>query len=281
MKPTSSISRALKASLVTASILFLVACSGTTFLYNRLGTIIPWYVDRYVDLTRDQKSFLKEELKPFLAWHRQEELPFYLELLQFIEMKVQQPLTQADVREIYDRSSLIFDHLNVESTKWSIALGEKLSDEQIEEFLEKLQEDQAEYEEKYLPRTDEEYREENVEEIVDSFENFLGRLTEEQRVLVAMGAAQLQRWDSLWLSNRQQWLDDLTELLEREPGWQQRAMAMVDRQDENFSEEYNTVYEHNIDVMCGLIAEVNNVRTPKQERKALRKLAGYKEDLET
>ncbi len=267
--------------LAMVAVLLLTSCSGTTFLYNRLGYIIPWYVERYVDLDRQQKAFLKGELEPFLAWHRNIELPYYLELLSYVETTTQQPLTQESVRELYDRTSVIFDRLNAESVTWSIALGEKLDDEQLDEFMENLREKQLEYEEEYLPRSDEDYLQENIEEIIESFESFLGKLTKEQRATVAIEAPRLQRWDRLWLENRQQWLDDLAELLRREPGWQQRTLDMVAMQDKNFSEEYNAVFEHNIDVICALVAEVGNLRTEKQDRKARRKLAGYIEDVQT
>ena len=46
-------------------LLMLTGCSGTTFVYNRLDFLIPWYVGKYVDLTRLQKQLLDEQLDPF------------------------------------------------------------------------------------------------------------------------------------------------------------------------------------------------------------------------
>jgi hypothetical protein len=37
---------------------FLSACSSTTFFYNRLDIILPWYLERYVDLDREQSRSL-------------------------------------------------------------------------------------------------------------------------------------------------------------------------------------------------------------------------------
>ena len=65
----------MRKSLLAALLLTLVGCSSTTFVYNRLNLIIPWYVGKYVDLSRDQKKVLDAELQPFLQWHRHEELP--------------------------------------------------------------------------------------------------------------------------------------------------------------------------------------------------------------
>ena len=54
--------------------LAITACSGTTFVYNRLDTILP-HVDDYVDLDSPQRQLLDQTLQPFLRWHRQQELP--------------------------------------------------------------------------------------------------------------------------------------------------------------------------------------------------------------
>ena len=52
---------------VIACLLCLAACSSTTFVYNRLDTILPWYVDDYVELNREQDKYLDGLLTPFLA----------------------------------------------------------------------------------------------------------------------------------------------------------------------------------------------------------------------
>ena len=71
----------------------LIACSGTTFVYNRLDTILPWYVDDYVDLNGRQQDQLDEILEPFLRWHRQQELPQYVALLNEVDTTLDRPVT--------------------------------------------------------------------------------------------------------------------------------------------------------------------------------------------
>jgi hypothetical protein len=43
--------RACKTFLVL-TLFLLSGCSSTTFFYNRLDFILPWYLDKYVDLNR-------------------------------------------------------------------------------------------------------------------------------------------------------------------------------------------------------------------------------------
>ena len=39
-----------------ATLLCLGACSGTTFVYNQLDNILPWYIDDYVNLDGSQEQ---------------------------------------------------------------------------------------------------------------------------------------------------------------------------------------------------------------------------------
>ena len=60
---------------LAALLLTQVGCSSTSFFYNRLDTLINWYVDDYVTLTRDQRAEFENQLNELLTWHRREELP--------------------------------------------------------------------------------------------------------------------------------------------------------------------------------------------------------------
>ena len=73
----------------------LVACS-TSFAYNRLDWLIVWYANDYVDLSREQKGFLKARLEPVLEWHRHEELLTCIDLLDRIEKDLAERHAPAD-----------------------------------------------------------------------------------------------------------------------------------------------------------------------------------------
>ena len=88
-----------KYALIIA-LLLLTACSSTTFVYNRLDFLLPWYLNDYVDLDRSQKDDLDELLYPFLQWHRSEELPQYLKILDQIEQSLDRTMRPEDVADI-------------------------------------------------------------------------------------------------------------------------------------------------------------------------------------
>jgi hypothetical protein len=262
--------------------LFVVsACSSTTYVYNRLDFLLPWYMDDYVDLDAEQEAYLDELLVPFLAWHRAHELPVYLTALNRIEDSLNQPVTAAVVGTIVTEFELAWLRLQSEGLERLLDLGASLSDEQIAAFLEALWEQQREFEEEYLERDEEEFFEDNADNTRDTFHDYLGKLSDDQKQWVRDGSRRLLRSDQVWLKERAQWLTELGILLTREPGWQERVRVAVSAKNNTMTPEYQRIYEHNMDAIYQLAAQVLNARCERQSRHLRGKLADVREDLET
>lgn len=270
----------LKICLISI-LLLCSACSSTTFVYNRLDFLIPWYLDDYVELNRTQEHALDELLIPFLHWHRTQELPRYLEIIELIETSLDQPLSQKDIVEVSLSAETAFLRVEREALEWLMALGEDLSDEQIDEFIEALEEQQTEYEEKYLDRDLDEYYDDAYDNLRDNFQDYLGRLDSEQKELLKSTSASLHRADLIWLEERTSWVANLKQTLRREPGWQQQLQDTLDTREQNQSESYRLVYAHNLNQVQLLAVEVLNGRSDKQDRRLRKKLKNFREDLLT
>jgi hypothetical protein len=256
----------------------LTACSNT-FIYNQLDWLIPWYVDDYVDLTRDQKQSLKLRVDALLRWHRGDELASYIAILDRIEADLGGPLTAEDVEAWANLTLAAYERIEARILPVAFELGGKLSDEQMAEFIANLERGQRELEEEYLERSDEEYVEEAWESLADNLDDFLGRLTPEQNALIETAASSLMRFDAAWLEERARWLETLSDLLKREPGWQEAVMGALDARDRNRTEAYRSAYAHNAVIINDTIAQVLNVRTEKQTRRLQGELDDFRRDL--
>jgi len=268
-----------RATLATLLIL-LSGCSSTTFLYNRLDFIVPWYVQKYVDLDRVQTQSLKEMLQPFLAWHRTRELPAYLALLDDVEALLKTEVSSEALRTILLDAEAAWLRTEDKGLDWLIGLGEQLSSEQINEFITELRDKQKEYEEEYLDRSEEEYREDAYDNLMDSTQDYLGRLDALQREVYRDAAEQLLRSDAIWLRERAVWLDRLENILRREPGWQQVLRDSLVNREQSRSAEYRETYEHNLQVVLNAVAAVLNSRDQKQDRRLHGKVNDLREDLQ-
>ncbi len=66
----------------------LQACSTVKITYNQAHELAYWYLDGYVDFNASQSLLLKEELAKLQTWHRQTQLPGYIETLQKLKQKM-------------------------------------------------------------------------------------------------------------------------------------------------------------------------------------------------
>jgi cation transport regulator ChaC len=260
--------------------LLLSACSSTTFIYNRLDFILPWYLDDYAQLNSEQDIYLEELISPFLAWHRSEELPRYLLILEQIDSSLERQLGPDDVADIAAQLEAAWYRLEGEALDWLLDLGAELSDEQVQDFLEELQEQQSEYEKKYLKRPEEDFREDSYDSLLDSMQDYLGRLDSKQRAVLREASEGLMRSDLTWLTERAAWLQRLGVMMQREPGWQQRIRDASAAKNETVSAEYLRIYEHNTRLIYRAVADTLNSRSSKQDGRLRGKLDALREDLQ-
>lgn len=260
-------------------LLFVASCT-SALVYNRLDWLIPWYVNAYVDLTGEQRESLREQLTPLLQWHRREELASYQQLLQKIEAELEDPVTASQLQSWADE--LLQAVARTEETMLDLALefGATISAEQMEEFIQSLYENQDEYEEEFLARTDEEYFKENTEHLQNLLKRFLGRLNAAQTKQLRQGVHSLKRFDALWLEDRRQWLQQLEPLLQRKPGWQEEVRTAHRQRNDRRPAEYQQVLDHNTGLISQVMADILNSRTAKQRSNTRRELQDLQNTLQ-
>lgn len=260
-------------------LLALAGCSSTRFFYNRLDFLVPWHLRDYVSLDREQRELLDRELAGFLDWHRQEELPRYHQLLGQVRERLNDGFTLEDAEYLTEETRRALDRLQWRSLEWMLPLGESLADDQVAEFIAALHEQQSEYQEKYLERDDQQYRDDACERLDDNVRRFVGRLERAQKARLHAACGELLRSDHLWLASRAAWIEDLEDLLQREPGWQQRLRDRLDTRDERLPEGYREAWIHNLRVMQVAVVEVIGQRSERQDRHLARELDRLQADL--
>jgi len=270
--------RRLRLLPLLACVVLLAACSTTTFLYNRLDFLVPWYVDDYVALSPEQDRELERLLQPFLQWHRYQELPRYAALLAQVDDMLDAPLTLANAEVLSREVEIASDRIQTRSLDWLLPMGAELSDDQVAELIDNLREKQQELEDEYLERDLAEYREDTYERLLENCQDYLGRLDPAQREILEAAVAELQRFDGLWLEERSRWTVHLEGLLQREPDWQQAVREAVAERWQSSSEEYRATYQHNLRTIQGALVAVVDTRSERQDRRLRRKLGNLRED---
>ena len=262
------------------SLIFLVGCSSTTFIYNRIDFLLPWYLESYVDLNQEQRQKLNELLEPFFEWHREEELPKYVKIIEDFESILDEKIELASIEAITHEVEQSWFRLEDNMIAWVIPMTRELSNEQITEFLQTMQAKTAQNENKYLSRNLQTYQNDNYKRIRKNLRRFIGGMNKDQLDLIDIASKEMIRVDGQWIDNRKALIENLKLILKRGDGWE-LDLENITHRDDKVASNYRRTYSHNIEVNERLFVEILNSRTEKQDKKLRSQLLRYKTDIKT
>ena len=258
----------------------LTGCSATQFIYNRVDILVRWYLDDYVSLDRQQQARFDGRLEALLDWHRREELPAYVVLLDDALAILDEGVPLEDTRAMADRIEEAAIRFQDPFLELLLSTGQDLTPEQKQQFCDTLISKQEEFEEDRLARSDAEYREDLESRFDKQLSRYLGSLTDEQTARIAEGVAEMTRLDRFWLEDRRVWITDLSAiLLEEPPGWPDQVRALIAGRDDALLPAYREGIDHNGEVILQLSRDVLITRTDKQDRKLRGRLQSLRDDL--
>ncbi len=266
--------------VLLALILLVPACS-SGFLYNRLNVVIPWYVEDYVDLNRSQRNEFDQNLAPILDWHRQVELPVYTAFIADVEKQLDETISTDQVRRWIDFALKAASRVTERAQPLLLGLAADLADEQFREYLDRMESNQEELEEDNLERDEEEYNQENFEQLRESLQDWMGRLDKDQQAVLRAAVLRLQRYDDHWLADRRQWLREMEKLLANKSGnWLASLALMLEERADPSRRSYKAASEHNQHVIAGVVSDVINSRTARQDKHLRRELEKWRKRFE-
>ena len=260
------------------SLVFLVGCSSTTFIYNRIDFLLPWYLESYVDLNQEQRQDLNELLVPFFKWHRQEELPKYALIIENLESILDEDIQIESIESItYDVEQSWFQ-LEDRMLIWMLPMARDLTNEQIAELLQSMQTKVSQSENKYLNRNLQTYQNNNYKRLRKNLRRFIGGMNKNQLDLISNASKEMIRVDNQWINNRKALVENLKVILKRDDGWE-LALKNISHRDDKVSANYRKTYSNNIQINQRLFVDILNSRTEKQDKKLRMQLLRYRNDI--
>nr|WP_251010821.1 DUF6279 family lipoprotein [Variovorax paradoxus] len=168
----------------------LAACSTIKLAYNNLPEFSYWWLDGYLDFDGAQTPRVRDELAQLLAWHRQNELPKIVALLQKAQALAPGDFTPAQACEMGDevraRMVAVAEHAEPAGADLALSLGEA----QLQQLERKYAKINADYRKDWLERSPARWQEKRYELLLDRNEDFYGRLDPSQRELLRQQVAQ-------------------------------------------------------------------------------------------
>lgn len=264
----------------------LGACSTIKLAYNNLPELSYWWLDAYLDFDGSQTPKVRDELAQLLSWHRQNELPRVLGVLQEAQTLAPRDVSAAQACRMADqiRERLLAVTERAEPAGTELALS--LTDAQLQQLERKYAKNNAEYRKEWLDRSPAEVQEKRYEKFLDRLEDFYGRLTPEQRELVRQQVAQSVFDPRLAGAERRQRQQEALALLRgfnatKPPPAEARAaihayvMRIADPPPGPWRDHQQALLQEG----CRNLAALHNATSASQREQAVRRLQAYQDDL--
>lgn len=264
-----------------AVLLSLSGCSSTHFAYNHLDWVAERELSRYVDLEPGQESLFERSFAKLHAWHRRSELPLYADDLQQIARNLDQPLTEAQLDAWLARYDEGFERMLARVAPAMCELGRSLSDEQVEELLEELDDRIADYRRRHVEAPLEERRAESQRKFYKNLRRWIGEPRAEQRALIRDWYARRAPSGEAWLEQRRRWRDALAKALAHrdQPRFCGELETLILRPETLWTPQQRAVFETGKAEWKDLIVRLRATLTPGQREYLRAKVEGLAGDL--
>lgn len=258
--------KALRALVLALLSMAALQGCGVKLLYNNLDHVVPWYVDSYIDLTPEQRRYLKRRLQEHLYWHRTTQLDAYVATLEEAARDVQHGLDAERLEAIVDEVKAHRDVLVDEILPTAVVVFADSSDEQLLQFAVRLEEKNQEM----LEDADDDpakLRATWSKEIRRTLKDMVGRLTDEQKQLIEARSEEVVFAPEADVRYRRHWEGDFLRALAKrdDPVWfAGRAAYMVHNYEQWYTDEFRAVEKHDDDFYRTLVLSVDRLLTPEQ-----------------
>lgn len=270
----------LRWMVILALLLVLSGC-GTRFIYNRLDTLARWELESYVSLSESQERFVRERLAAQLSWHRHTELPRYIAWMKELDTDLASGIDRAVLDKHFERFYEFRQTLAKHFLPDITTFLESLSDEQIQELFEALEEDNQDYADDYVNLPADRLLKKRMKSMTSTLRDWIGTLNDSERTLLTGWAREVLLASAEQLAYQRAWQKELREAL----AYRQDKERFAARMTTLFIEpetlrtpEFQTKVEHNIDRFRTFLVALHAGLTDKQRAKLHRQLNDYIED---
>ncbi|MEE9254437.1 MAG: DUF6279 family lipoprotein [Pseudomonadales bacterium] len=269
-------------SLVLAllSVLALQGC-GVKLAYNNLHRVVPWYVGSYIDLTPEQRRYLKLRVKKHMHWNRNTQLNRYAATLEGAARAVEVGLDAENLEDIIDEVKVHRDAMLDEILPTAAVLFISSSDEQLLEFAMRLDEANEERLEEESGDI-EELRAAWEKDVQKSVKDLVGRLTPQQKLFIEERSREVRFEPEAQVGFRRNWEGDFLRALAKrdDPVWfSERLAHMAHDYEEWYTDAYRIVEKREDEFYRGLAVSMTALLTPMQKRKLMRWFLDLAQDL--
>ncbi|UTW46282.1 hypothetical protein KFE80_05185 [bacterium SCSIO 12696] len=261
--------------LLIVALLLLVGGCTTKIAYNYAHWWANWAVDDYIDLDQDQKAFFKKEFRQLHRWHRQTQLPLYVDFLQRLRTELSEPeITPELIHQQALATQQLMENSKQRANTPLAELLVSLSSEQSDKLLVTLKKETQKYLKKNTFKSDKKRFKARQKSMERFTKKWLGPLSKQQKQRISSWVTDVRPMAELDANQQTLWQEKFAVALAS--GQQSDIKQFLDDyllDDESlWTPEYRQHTEHNRKITRELLADLLNSRSDKQKRHLDKKL---------
>ena len=268
--------------------LVLQGCNAVKIAYNQAPTLAYLYLDSYIDFNDVQSTQIRNELAQMQVWHRQTQLPIYIDLLQKVQQRMPQDITSSQACEVLAevRQKALAMTEYVEPA--ALSLAATLTQKQLDAIQRKFAKGNSSWREDYLESSAKDIFEKRQKSAIKRSEMLYGSINDNQRKLIALHLDKSYFKATQSYAERQRRQKDVLQTLGKVMASSQDTSSaqndmrgLLQRSVTSPDAAYRSYLEVITLESCASFAELHNTTTPEQRKKAVEVLAGYEKDFKT
>ncbi|WP_194787859.1 DUF6279 family lipoprotein [Pseudomonas sp. UFMG81] len=267
-------------ALVACAVL-LAACNRIDLAYRNLDRLVPWSLDDYLDMNREQKALLDERLKEQLAWHCRTQLPGYLDWLDRVQaMVANDAVTDTALQQRTLEARQAIGRVAEQITPSATELLRGMSDSQVAEMRQAFRKDIDKRQKENADTPVPQQVENRAKRMQKRLEPWLGELSGEQRLRVLSWSQALGDQNRQAIANRAHWQQQLVLAMNQRtsPNFEPRLAQLLQRKESLWTPEYRQAFQNSEAQARSLLVDLMKKSSPAQRQLLQQKLGQVRTD---
>ena len=266
-----------KLFFILTFIVILTACSFKT-LYNQLDYLIPSYVEGMVTLDDTLEEKIEQRTLLLINWHRNTQLRQYADWLKKIQLELGPELTATQLQKHIVTLETFWSSLSIKVNEEMVELLPLLDAGQRDELFENIADKNDDFRDDYIDLNESERIESYTDSLLDTYENWLGDLTDDQQQNIETAAGKLHSGAELRLQQRLLWQRSIKEIIDNnDPGEKksERLRRFLANFDSDDNAQMLAVTNTNKHIITQLTLQITHSLTAEQKQYFISKTDDY------
>jgi Family of unknown function (DUF6279) len=267
-------------TILAVALVGVLMAGCTRLLAGQMDRLAVWYADGYMDLRPDQEVLIKSAVVRSRSTLRSTQLPAVQALLTEARVAAAAPLTRSQVASIYQRVDTIAASLRTQLAPDIVALARTLSDEQVADLMEQLEEENQELADEFADSTPAQRQERASRQAEKAVRRLTGRLSPEQELLIRQRLSGLPDLSLAWQERRLAQQAALRSVLAQRstPTFDAQMAGLVVNANQFDSARYRELSATNLQRIFAMVADLANSLDDRQREHLQRRLDDWSRD---